>query len=135
MMQNEVNSKNKIYVEDLKRIKESLKGHFNLKDGTYRVKITVHMGTCGIAAGAQKIFDAIQQKLVKSQMNDVILSTSGCAGLCNHEPMITVETKGSAPVKYIKLDPEKAGKIFDDHVSKGDPVVKYALCVGCETTY
>ena len=94
----------KMKVEDLKRIKESLKGTVNLRDGEHRVKITVHMGTCGIAAGARKIMDTLFTKLEESGANDIMLTTSGCAGLCNHEPMLTVEVKNSAPIKYINLD-------------------------------
>jgi NADP-reducing hydrogenase subunit HndB len=128
----------KLRVEDLTKIKDSLKGYLSLKDGTYRVKVTVHMGTCGIAAGAQKIFKVFLERLEPGEGGDggdVILHSSGCAGLCNHEPMITVEARGSAPVKYINLDSEKAARIFDEHVIKGVPVVEYALAMGCETTY
>ncbi len=125
----------KLKVEDLKKIRESLKGTVNLRDGTYRVKITVHMGTCGIAAGARPLMNTFLGKIEKSGASDIILTSSGCAGLCSHEPMITVEVVDSAPVKYIDLDPEKAARIYDEHVVKGDPVPEYALSVGSETTY
>ncbi len=125
----------KLKVEDLKKIREALKGTVNLRDGTYRVKITVHMGTCGIAAGARPLMNTFLEKIEKSGASDIILTSSGCAGLCNHEPMITVEVLDSAPVKYIDLDPEKAARIYDEHVVKGDPVPEYALSVGSETTY
>jgi NADP-reducing hydrogenase subunit HndB len=74
-------------------------------------------------------------KIEKFGASDIILTSSGCAGLCSHEPMITVEVVDSAPVKYIDLDPEKAARIYDEHVVKGDPVPEYALSVGSETTY
>ena len=125
----------KLRVEDLKKIKESMKGTVTLRDGTYRVKITVHMGTCGIAAGARKIMSTFLEKLEGSGATDVILTSSGCAGLCNREPMITVEVKESAPIKYVNLDPEKAERIFDEHVMKGHPITDYALALGSETTY
>lgn len=124
----------KLKVEDLKRIKESLKGTVNLREGQHRVKITVHMGTCGIAAGARKILNTFLAKLEQSGSTDTILTSSGCAGLCSHEPMITVEVKESAPVKYVNLDPEKAERIFDEHVLRDQPVAEYALAVGSETT-
>jgi NADP-reducing hydrogenase subunit HndB len=125
----------KLKVEDLKKIKESMKGTVNLRQGDHRMKITVHMGTCGIAAGARKVMDALLEKLNQSGATDIILTTSGCAGLCNHEPMITVEDKETAPVKYAKLDGDKASRIFDEHVIGGNPVSEYALSVGSETTY
>lgn len=125
----------KLRVEDLKRIKESLRGTVNLRDGTHRVKITVHMGTCGIAAGARPIMNTLLERIEKTGADDIILTSSGCAGLCNREPMITVDSKDSAPVKYVKLDPEKAARIYDEHVMEGNPVAEYALSVGSETTY
>jgi NADP-reducing hydrogenase subunit HndB len=125
----------KLKVEDLKRIKESMKGTVNLREGVHRAKINVHMGTCGIAAGARGIMSAFLKKLEQSGVDDVMLTSSGCAGLCNHEPMVTIEIKDAAPVKYVKLDPEKAERIFEEHVLKGNPVSEYALSVGSETTY
>lgn len=125
----------KLKIEDLKKIKESMKGTVNLRQGEYRVKITVHMGTCGIAAGARTIMNAFLAKMEKSEATDIILTSSGCAGLCNREPMVTLEVKESAPVKYVKLDPDKANRIFDEHVLGGNPVADYALSIGSETTY
>ncbi len=125
----------KLRVEDLKKIKDSMAGTVNLRSGEYRVKITVHMGTCGIAAGARSIMNRFLEKVEESGAIDIILTSSGCAGLCNYEPMITIEVKGSAPVKYVELDPEKASKIFDEHVMKSNPVPEFALSMGSETTY
>ncbi|HBF43077.1 MAG TPA: NADP oxidoreductase [Desulfobacteraceae bacterium] len=125
----------KLRIEDLKRIKESMAGTVNLRAGDQRVKITVHMGTCGIAAGARTIMNTLLKKLEESGANDVMLTSSGCAGLCNHEPMITIEDRDSAPVKYVNLNPEKAARIFDEHVMNGTPVSDYALSMGSETTH
>jgi NADP-reducing hydrogenase subunit HndB len=125
----------KLRVEDLKRIKEATKGTVSLRDGDARVKVTVHMGTCGIAAGARRIMNAFLEEISKSGVTDVILTSSGCAGLCSHEPMITVEVKDSAPVKYVRLDPEKSARIFKEHVMDGNPVIEYALSMGSETTH
>jgi len=79
--------------------------------------------------------NAFLEKLEQSGVTDVILTSSGCAGLCNHEPMITVEMLGEAPVKYVKLDKENSARIFDEHVMHCNPVVEYALSMGSETTY
>ncbi|MFC1824092.1 ferredoxin [Thermodesulfobacteriota bacterium] len=125
----------KLRVEDLKRIKKNMAGTVNLRDGTHRVKITVHMGTCGIAAGARTIMNQLLEKVEQTGATDIMITSSGCAGLCNHEPMITVEVKESAPVKYANLDAEKIVKIYDDHILKGQPVAEFALSVGSETTY
>jgi NADP-reducing hydrogenase subunit HndB len=125
----------KLRVEDLKKIKESMKGTVNLRQGDHRIKITVHMGTCGITAGARKIMNAFLEKIEESGVTDVMLTSSGCAGLCNREPMVTIEGKEFAPVKYVNLDEQKAAEIFDEHIVKGNPVTEYALSIGSETTY
>ena len=124
----------KLRIEDLKQIKESVKGTVNLREGKARVKVTVHMGTCGIAAGARTVMNTLLKLIESQQVQDVILTSSGCAGLCNHEPMMTVEVQGAAPVKYAKLDEEKTSKIFAEHIMGGEPVVEYAMSIGSETT-
>jgi NADP-reducing hydrogenase subunit HndB len=93
------------------------------------------MGTCGIAAGAREIMDALLDEMEKSGVQDVIVATSGCAGLCNREPMATVELKDQPPVKYVDLAPEKIRRIFIQHVLGGQIVREYALAVGSETLY
>jgi NADP-reducing hydrogenase subunit HndB len=124
----------KISIEDLKKIKEKQRSKMVLRDGDYRAKITVHMGTCGIAAGARDIMVFFQDVMSQKHLEDVILTNSGCAGLCAKEPMITVELADQPPVKYVLLDREKAQRIFDEHVMGGKPVEDYALARGSETT-
>jgi NADP-reducing hydrogenase subunit HndB len=125
----------KLTIDDLKKIKEEYKSTFVLREGGYRAKITVHMGTCGIAAGARKIMETLLNEIDKNNVKDVILTTSGCAGLCSKEPMVTVEILNEAPVRYIELNEEKIKKIFKEHVLEGHPVESYALAVGSETSY
>jgi len=123
----------KISIEDLKRIKERERSKMVLREGDFRAKITVHMGTCGIAAGARDVMTTFRDLLAQRNMTDVMLTNSGCAGLCAKEPMITVEVVDQAPVKYVRIDREKALRIFDEHVVGGNPVEDYALAKGSET--
>jgi NADP-reducing hydrogenase subunit HndB len=124
----------KISIEDLKRIKESQRSKMVLRDGEYRAKITVHMGTCGIAAGARDVMSTFRELVAEKGSTDVILTNSGCAGLCAKEPMATVELSDQPPVKYVLLDRDKAIRIFEEHVMGGKPVEDYALARGSETT-
>ena len=125
----------KLSIEDLKKIKESVQAGVTLREGGHRAKVNIHMGTCGIASGARAIMTTTMDEIEKRDIKDVILTTSGCAGLCSREPMITVELLGAAPVKYIDLTPEKMREIFSEHVLGGKIVEKYALAVGSETTF
>ena len=125
----------KISIEDLKKIKDSVQAGVNLREGGYRAKVNIHMGTCGIASGARKLMTAVLDEIEKRDIKDVIVTTSGCAGLCSREPMATVERLGEAPVKYVDLDAEKMKEIFAEHVLGGQLVEKYALAVGSETSF
>ncbi len=125
----------KLKIEDLKKIKENYKATQTLREGGFRVKVTVHMGTCGIAAGARGIMDTLLEEMNKADLKDVSITTSGCAGLCSKEPMATVELVGEPPVRYIALTADKMRKIFAEHVVAGIPVKEYALVAGHETTY
>ncbi len=122
----------KLKPEDLNRIAEKMRHQTLLRDGAGRAKVTVHMGTCGISAGARKIMTTLLALIEEQKVSDVILTTSGCAGLCSREPMMTVELKEQAPVKYVDLDEEKTRTIFTDHVLGGKTVVEFALGVGSE---
>jgi NADP-reducing hydrogenase subunit HndB len=124
----------KLTIADLKKIKEDYHARQAVREGGFRVKITVHMGTCGIAAGARGIMSAIMAEIVKADTKDIAITTSGCAGLCSNEPMVTVETAGEPPVKYILLTEDKIKRIFAEHVVAGKPVAEYALVAGHETT-
>ena len=122
----------KLKIEDLEKISQRVKKTVLLRDGAGRAKITVHMGTCGIAAGARKIMNTLMDEIEKKDIEDVILTSSGCAGLCSREPMATVELKDETPIKYVDLTPEKIRKIFEDHVLGGKIVEEYALAKGSE---
>ncbi len=122
----------KIKPEDLDKISERMQSVTNLREGSGRARVNVHMGTCGIASGARKILSSFLSLIEEKGRDDVILTTSGCAGLCSREPMATVELKGEAPVKYVDLDEEKVKKIFKEHVLEGNIVKEYALAIGSE---
>jgi NADP-reducing hydrogenase subunit HndB len=125
----------KLTIEDLKRIKEEVRSTTLLREGGFRAKVNIHMGTCGIAAGARKLMSAVLKEIEEKKITDVMVTTSGCAGLCSREPMATVEILGQPPVKYCDLNEEKMKEIFIRHVLNGEVVEAYALARGSETTY
>lgn len=122
----------RIKPEDLEKIKHRMARTMNLREGEAQSKITVHMGTCGIAAGARKIMSRLMSLVEESEGQTIILTASGCAGLCSREPMITVELRDEAPTKYVDLDEAKTERIFQEHVLSGAVVTEYALAVGSE---
>lgn len=125
----------KLSIPDLQKIKEKNRAVFALKKGGYRAKVVVHMGTCGVASGASNILTALMDEITNAGLEDVIVIASGCAGLCAHEPMVTIETVDQPPVKYIDLNEDKIKELFREHIMGGKPLEKYALVSGSEATY
>lgn len=125
----------KLTLKDLEKKREETKKTVILREGgSYKAKITVHMGTCGIAAGARKVMDALLKEVEKRDIRDILITTSGCAGLCSREPMATIELAGRPPVKYVDLNADKIIKILEDHAQGGNIVTEYALAYGSEKT-
>ncbi len=122
----------KLKAEDLDKIRERMRSTARLREAEGKSKINVHLGTCGIASGAREILRAFLKLVEESGGEEVLVTTSGCAGLCKHEPMATVELAGQAPVKYIDLTPDKVRRIFAEHIKGGKIVGEYALAVGSE---
>ena len=122
----------RLTIEELKKEREAARSSLSLREGEFRGKVIVHMGTCGIAAGAREIVASFLNEKESRKIADIMITTSGCAGLCSREPMATVELLNSAPVKYGDLTAAKAKKIFEDHIIGGRIVQEYAIGLGSE---
>ena len=124
----------RLSIEDLKKIRDDARQTRTIRSGVGRARITVHMGTCGISAGAREVMVTLLKEIELSRITDVIVTASDCAGMCKREPMATVETRGSAPVRYGDLKPEKIVRILKEHVMEGRIVTEFVLAGGRETT-
>ena len=117
-------------MEDLRAIKNRVgEGKKLRKDGTVG-RITVHMGTCGLASGAQNIMDRLLQEISECGRSDIAIGSSSCIGLCSREPVVTVELQGQEPVIYQRVDDQKAQQIFKQHILGGKVQVDLALARG-----
>jgi NADP-reducing hydrogenase subunit HndB len=121
----------KLKIEDLKKIKEKVHSQTALREGGQRAKVTVHMGTCGIASGAREVLNALMRAIEEASVSDVIVTTSGCMGLCR-EPLVTVEVVGKEPIKYEKMDEKKMRQVFKRHVLEGEIQTPFVLAKGAE---
>ncbi|HRY38312.1 MAG TPA: (2Fe-2S) ferredoxin domain-containing protein [Smithellaceae bacterium] len=122
----------KLTIDDLKKIKEKVHKEMSLRDGDRRVKVTVHMGTCGIASGAKEVMDTLLGEIDEAGVHDVIATTSGCMGLCSREPLVTVEVLNQEPIKYEYVNPNKMRQIFKKHVLAGEIQTPFVLAKGSE---
>lgn len=118
----------KLTIDDLKRIKEDTTKATALRHGgAVRVKITVHMGTCGIAAGAREVMQSLMAEMAEADRQDIRVVTSGCMGMCSSEPNITVEVLDSEPIVYQHMDANRTRQVFRRHVLQGEVQTDFAL--------
>jgi len=114
-------------IEDLRAWREQVQQALAMRESQHRARIVVGMGTCGIAAGAQAVFSAITDELEKRGIRDVIVSQSGCKGLCDQEPMVDVFKPGEPAVTYGAMTPEKARTVISQHLVNGNIVGEWVV--------
>jgi NADP-reducing hydrogenase subunit HndB len=91
------------------------------------IKITVHMATCGIAAGARQVMNTLMEEMYGTDRQNIQVKSSGCIGKCPSEPNVTVEIDGEEPVVYQKMTPEKIRRVFQKHILAGEVQDEYRL--------
>jgi (2Fe-2S) ferredoxin len=114
-------------LEELKRLKEAALEKRKAKITTGRTHIVVGMGTCGIAAGARETMKAILDFIEEEKLSDVIVTQTGCIGLCEWEPIVEVTSGGSPKVIYGKVSVEKARQILKKHVMDAIAVSEFVI--------
>lgn len=113
---------------ELAAIRDRMKDKMTLREGTGETRIMVGMGTCGIAAGARDVLAAFVEGVQNAGLADtVMVSQSGCAGICEQEPVVVVSQKGKAKVTYVHMTPEKAAEVIEKHIKGGQIVDAYTL--------
>lgn len=103
-------------LEDLKRLKEEALEKRRAQATSARAQITVGMGTCGIAAGARETMKAILEVIEADNLSDIIVTQTGCIGLCEWEPIVQVVMGNESKVTYGKVSPDRARQIMREHI-------------------
>ena len=106
---------------------EKAKADIDLRQGRKETQITIHMGTCGIAAGARDVAAGFMTEMAAAGVTSVSLHQSGCAGLCEEEPMATVTMADGTMYRYGLLDKDKVQAIVRNHLVDGTPVDAYLI--------
>ena len=90
-----------------------------------KTKVLVGLASCGIAAGANKVFNKLLA-LQDADKLDIEIKKTGCIGMCYREPLIEV-IDDSGSYLYGEIDEEKAVSIFDKHLKQGEPIKDYIV--------
>lgn len=114
---------------ELQAIKEKMKNSVVLREGGETVRVVVGMATCGIAAGARPVLNALVEGVTKEGLSEKVMVTqTGCIGLCQYEPIVEVFEGGKEKVTYVKMDAQKAARVVEEHLKGGKFVTEYTLC-------
>ena len=113
---------------ELKAIRDKMQGAVGLRaEDDNNTRVVVGMATCGIAAGARPVLNALAELVDKKGLTNVTVTQTGCIGLCMYEPIVEVYEPGKEKVTYVKVDAEKAAEIVERHLAGGSVVEKYTI--------
>ena len=114
-------------LDDLKKVREEALQKKKIQTESGKARVIVGMGTCGIAAGARDAMKAILDTIEKDNIQDVIITQTGCIGMCEKEPIVQVEIGDQPKVTYGKVSPEVARNIIKQHVVGGKVVTNHVI--------
>ncbi len=115
-------------LEELKAIRDRVRNQVDKRqDNEGDIRVVVGMATCGIAAGARPVLNEFVQEVAKRNLSNVVVTQTGCIGMCRLEPIVEVFVPGEEKVTYVKMTPEKVGRVVAEHLINHRPVMEYAI--------
>lgn len=90
-------------------------------------RVVVGMATCGRAAGAEPVMQAIVEEVKKRNLSNVVIKETGCIGVCRLEPLVEVYDATGKKVTYVKMNAEKAARVVAEHLVNRKPVIDYTI--------
>lgn len=114
-------------IQELEEIRKKTLERINIRKEREGTRVVVGMATCGISAGARPVLKALVEEVNKRGLQGVIVSQTGCIGICEYEPIVEVYRPGEEKVTYIKMTPEKVARIVVEHIVNGNVVTEYAI--------
>ena len=115
-------------LQELAAIRDRMKQTVNTREAAHdTTRVVVGMATCGIAAGARPVLNAFVEEVAKRNLQDVMVTQTGCIGICQFEPIVEVIDENGTKTTYVKMTPEKALRVVNDHIVNGNVVTEYTI--------
>ena len=115
-------------LEELAAIREKMASSLALRENAGEIRIVVGMATCGISAGARPVLNTFVEEVANQGLTGkAVVTQTGCIGICQFEPVVEVFEPGKEKVTYVKMNPEKARKVVEQHIKNGNPVAEYTI--------
>lgn len=113
---------------ELQAIRDKARASVNIRESAEaETRVLVGMATCGIAAGAKPVLNAFVEEVGKRNIQGVMVTQTGCIGICQYEPVVEVIMPGQEKVTYVKMTAEKALRVVNDHLVNGNVVTEYTI--------
>lgn len=113
---------------ELAAIKEKMQSKVVLREGSNDIRVVVGMATCGIAAGARPVLNTFVEEVAKEGLSDKVMVTqTGCIGVCQYEPVVEIFEAGKDKVTYVKMTAEKAKEVVEKHLKGGKVIDEYTI--------
>lgn len=113
---------------ELSAIRDKMKQTVNTREAAHdSVRVVVGMATCGIAAGARPVLNAFTEEVARRNLAGVLVTQTGCIGICQYEPVVEITAPGKEKVTYVRMTPEKVAKVVSEHLVGGNVVSEYTI--------
>lgn len=113
---------------ELKAIRDKTRASVTLRENAEAgTRVMVGMATCGIAAGARPVLNAFTEEVARRDLHGVLVTQTGCIGICQYEPVVEITCPGQEKVTYVKMTPEKVARVVSEHLVGGHPVTEYTI--------
>ena len=114
---------------ELQALRDQMKDQMGIRhDAKDNIRVVVGMATCGIAAGARPVLNALVEGVNKEGLTEkVTVSQTGCIGICQLEPIVEIFEPGKEKITYVKMTPEKAARVIEEHLKNGNVVNEYTI--------
>ena len=113
---------------ELQAIRDKARASVNLRENAEAgTRVLVGMATCGIAAGARPVLNAFVEEVAKRNLKDIMVTQTGCIGICQYEPVVEVIQPGKEKVTYVKMTADKVARVVSDHLVNGNVVTEYTI--------
>ena len=115
-------------LEELKALKAKMQDQMGSRDiDSDMTRVVVGMATCGIASGARPVLNKLAEEVRSENLERVMVTQTGCIGLCQYDPIVEIFEPGKEKVTYIKMTEDRAEKVVHQHLINGNVVEEYTL--------
>ncbi|AOT71751.1 (2Fe-2S) ferredoxin domain-containing protein [Geosporobacter ferrireducens] len=114
-------------LEELAKIREEALKKVDIRHDREGTRIVVGMATCGISAGARPVLMTLVEEVKKRNLKEVVVSQTGCIGVCRLEPIVEVYRPGQEKVTYVEMNAEKAKRVILEHIVNGTVIDEYTI--------